>query len=385
VAARFLSCAGQKNVIGVCVEHREPAQGEGTNDLLREGSSDNRYRDVLATLLELVLFELIPTLSLKPKATLSVFVATRVRQSSEFTQPLAVLKFQEKYGYGGDARHVRTIDEAAVFPILAEVLSRRSRSQRTVSVEHARGVTLAYPTFKTEPWHERERAPSRGSEPQPGICILIDAAKGGPLIDKPRPKWDKTRHQHYVADLVAGACYRYGRGERDAANVLNTPPWSHLFRRGTYDLLDRPLRALMQAARLLSREELEGALLELVTLDWRALPEAHSSVPLIAGKLAQAVRETMCGAEFARLAALIGGANLTQHGPGSEVKRKGVIKSLDLWGGFGYIRDRSRTDYRFDVRAWASATEPVIGEPVEFLPSKPPNGRNRATWVKSLY
>lgn len=387
LVSRFLRCAGMENVIGVCVEHGEAAPAVDQNDLLREESSDNRHRDVLATLLELVLFELIPALSPKPRATLSVFVATRARQSREFTLARAVLKFQEKYGYAGDASHVRTLDESSIFPVLAEVLSRRPRSQRpgTINIEHARGVVLAYPTFRTEPWRERTRAPASGVEAQPGVCILIDPAQGGPLVVMRRPKWEKTRHQHYVADLIAGACYRYGREGRGALSVLNISPWSDVFRHGIYDTLDQRLRSLLRAVRLLSRSELEGALLELATLNWDGLPETHSAVPLIADKLARAVHGEMSGVEFVGLAASMGRAARGRPRREMAETKVGVIKQFNPRQRWGYIHDASGAAYRFDVRAWASATDPSEGEPVKFLASRASDGWNVATWVKSQY
>lgn len=350
VAARFLGSAGNDNVVGICVEYREPGRPDG--DLQREDRNDTRYRNVLSTLLELVLFELLPALSVNPQATLSIFVATRVRSGDDFKCPDALRRMQERWGYEVNQNRVYTVQEDAVLPILLGVLDRRSHDRDPICFGHVRGVRLYYPNRVDE--HDPRRGPEWWA-----------------------PKWAKTRHQHYVADLVAGACRRYG----DA--VFSERPWKKFFKGGTYDLRDRRLEALLLAARLMSRASVARALLELKNFDWAEPLDPRSGCALILRRLAGAVREEMTGPEFVRLAAALGEAPPAVIRSGPEVRR-GTIKWVSRDPPLGCILDPARNNYYFDMSSWGGVTEPYAGESVEFFYRSQPDGRNEATWVKSL-
>jgi hypothetical protein len=285
VAADFLRCVGDENVVGICVEYDEAGKIDG--DLRREDKNDMRYRNVLSVLLELTLFDLLPAFSVKPQSTLSIFVATRVRGGEEFQSPSTLRRMEERWGYEVASNRVFTVQEDAVLPILVAVLDRRSPARDPVKFEHVRGVRLAYP------------------------CL-------GSLA----PKWAKTRHQHYVVDLVAGACRKHGGA------VFSKWPWRRFFKDGMYDLRDRHLDSLLRAARLLSRGDLKGALLDLKNFDWSKPPGPRSGAALLLGRLARAVRDGMSGAEFAGLAAALGEALPAASQRDTRVGR-GTIKWLD--------------------------------------------------------
>jgi hypothetical protein len=340
VAADFLRCARDENVVAVCVEYDEPGESDG--DLRREDRNDTRYRNVLSALLELTLFDLLPALSVNPQATLSLFVATRVRGGEEFESLSTLERMEECWGYEVANNRVFTVQEDAVLPILVGVLDRRSRTRDPVRFEHARGVRLSYP------------------------CLGSFA-----------PKWARTRHQHYVVDLVAGACRRHG------VAVFSKWPWRRFFKDGTYDLRDQRLDALLRAARLLSRGDLKSALLELKNFDWSGPPRAQSGTALLLGRLARAVRCEMNGAEFVSLAAALGELPSAASQRGTRVGR-GTITWLGGDPPLGCIHDPARNDYYFSMSSWSGAANPQAGELVEFSYRRQADGRNEATRVKSL-
>lgn len=273
---QFLECLDGTPAYGICLEYGKAAEKVSPDDELRSlWDNDNRYRFVLSTLLEVLLFDVLPTIVSNDDATISIFVATRVRKFDEFSDERnAIRRYQEIYGYyGSDDSHFRSFTDDAVLPVLLEVFERRSGYlPSAVQMKHyIRGVTLKYP--KTRDWRN----------------------DGGPWW---QPKWRNTRHQHYLADIVAGLCRETG------ANVqtFGEGGLSKMFESGVYDVTNDRFLALLNAARARAKGDCPGALVELAKCDFGPKFEPESSGLLLLQQFEKMIHDDLTGEEFTLLA-----------------------------------------------------------------------------------
>ncbi len=248
------------------------------SDFLNEGRADNRYRQILASLLDLVIYELLPELGAGSNATLSIFVATRARVAADYkTAEAMIVRLGDLYGFHipDDGGRAIVFGEDALHGVLYEVLAGRPENACPVKIEHARGVRLCYP-------------------------YKVRDKKGSGWIEKDtEPQWSGTRHQHYVADILAGPCRAKG------SDVTKTPhePWSSFFANGVFDTFDEETRALLDAGRACARGERVRGLLELCSTEALSRDfEEVSGAALLVRRLCAAIRNDLTGAEFLRLA-----------------------------------------------------------------------------------
>jgi hypothetical protein len=344
IVEKFLQIASRDAVIGVCLEHRDDGSRQPEDEVEALTEADNRYRRMLSYLIEAVLFDLLPEVVVNKNATLSIFVATRVRKAKDFKGGEALLaRLMERFGFDGNLNvpepYVQTIDEPFVVSILSEIKKRRD-DNLVVHAEHTRGVVLHYPK------------------------------KGG----RQSPKWPKTRHQHYLADIVARCAFR-SRSDLQRR-------WRALFDRGSYNVLDDRFVALIKSARAISRGELSGAVLELQKFDFGAPIPKTSSSWIVLKRVRRSLLKVFSGADFITTSVEIG----RQHDSAQPAAEGdiGSVKFYDVDGQFGYIRTEDR-DCRFVWGDWGSATPPRRGESVRFLrKSRPDLSADRVHWVHSL-
>jgi hypothetical protein len=381
ILQEFLDCLNGQKALGLCLEYRENFNVKDDDDLLLEGLSDNRYRKMLATLLELLVFELLPELlPLKhPKISFSIFVATRVRTQKEYRNPSAIQRMRELWGYAGSDSYMRSVDEAAIFPILTEALSRRSNSPLVVRLEHARGVTLAYPTFRTEPPRERRRRTQEPEKPlAEGTHIVLK--QGTPVFEMREPKWQNTRHQHYMADIIAGECRTSG-----ARAMQSAKPWSELFKAGMYDTHDASLKALLTATRLILRGEVASALLELKNYNWDKQLSKRSASLLLCKRIADIISNELNGSDFVLFAEELNeSGDAISTAAASSPLSYGEIAWLHPDGTYGWINSDSGGRCKFNSRDWISATDFTQGERVKFESYTRQDGTLKTKWVSAL-
>lgn len=289
-ARKFLEIVQEARMptIGVAMEYSAKASPPGTpkasppkcpaSDFLNEGRADNRYRQMLASLLDLVIYELLPELGAGSNATLSIFVATRARVAADYkTAEAMIVRLGDLYGFHipDDGGRAIVFGEDALHGVLYEVLAGRPENACPVKIEHARGVRLCYP-------------------------YKVRDKKGSGWIQKDtEPQWSGTRHQHYVADILAGPCRAKG------SDVTKTPhePWSSFFANGLFDTFDEETRALLDAGRACARGERVRGLLELCSTEALSRDfEEVSGAALLVRRLCTAIRNDLTGAEFLRLA-----------------------------------------------------------------------------------
>jgi len=358
-------------VLGVCLEYQGEVEASEA-EFLDPSRGDNRYRQMLSLLIELVIFELLPEIA-QPDVSISLFPATRVRGAQEFKGKRATIeRLRELYGYEGpdSNRYVRTLVESSIAPIVAQILGRRESRTHSIRIEHARGVTLAYPTFETLCDHER------GKQCQ-GCAIEIRFSEDHlePVVSQFQPNWEKTRHQHYIADLVAGACRE--RGSR----LVGTSHWRSLFESGLYDISDAGLTRLSTASRAAQSGDIVEALMSLAGCEDRPVDPISGAAIMLRG-LAEAIRMKLCGSEFVTFASELAGAHGLEPASGMAVET-GMVAGANLEDGYGFIAVSTGDDVYFPFAVWKSATEPMRGEVVEFERSKRAGGRPRALWVRS--
>jgi hypothetical protein len=353
VTEDFLRCLQPATAAAICLEYSQDIQVEETDNVRLQRRGDNRYRDVLSNLLELVLFDLVPTLQLDSAATLSIFVATRYRSKEEFkNREESVKRHRELFGFHGDDEYQRyqTVEESSVLPILFEVLARRTLPLG-IAVEHARGVTLAYPAYGRD-------------------------KRGRPTIKFPSPKWKLTRHQHYLADTIAGECYRLGAEAQSGC-------LQKLFEKGMYDRRDSRLATFMLAARMISRGEVAEALLAMKnSRSGEPLP-ANSGAAIIFQKIARAIKDNLGGRDFLQLA---GGLSAEKQPDSITIAKseRGMITSFDQTSYSGTVSGVDRVPLAFKLNSWESATFPALGGIVEFERSSASHGKPTATHVRSV-
>ena len=342
ILATFLGCLGKAPAYGVCLEYRgDIERGDVERDELRAlWRSDNRYRFMLSTLLELLLFDVLPTI-VNDNATISIFVATRARQASEFAGGEAKVKrIRELYGYEGNYSHFQSMSAASVLPVILEATERRGESILPAKLEHARGVTLTY-------------------------------------VD--RPRWELTQHQHYVADIVANSCFTTGQKFLPNSNIAK------IFERGIYDKSDARLNSLLRAARALSADDRSGAILEVANIDFGLLFAKRSTATLLLQRLAGELRENLRSEDLLLVARGIEPRELLQPHPASSQVQHGTVISIKPDDGYGYIRPKvGDENVYFRIGAWQSATFPSLHERVDFESFRGPDGKLRASWVRSL-
>ena len=345
VIKKFLEVAPRNSVIGVCLEHRDDGATQPEDEIEAVTEADNRYRRMLSYLLEAVLFDLLPEVAANNAATLSVFVATRVRKSKEFLGGVALLaRLMDRYGFEGDLRakdpYVQTMDEPFIVSILSEILKRRE-DKLVVKNEHIRGVVLHYP---------KKEAFGRNA-----------------------PKWPHTRHQHYLADIIARTAHRRGPQLQD--------DWSEIFKRGMYNVLDDGLVAATNSARYISRGEISEALLEFHNFDFNASIPKTSSLWLVLRRLRNALFKEFSGSDFINTSEQLGRQRaFSRRETEGEV---GSIAYYDFIKRFGVIEARGK-GCTFLWRDWRSATPPNRGESVRFIRiDRPDLPRDRVEWVAS--
>jgi len=343
---KFLEIAPQNSVIGVCLEHRDDGSAQPEDEIEEVTEADNRYRRMVSYLLEAVLFDLLPEVVTNNTATLSIFVATRVRKAREFVGGVALLaRLMDRYGFDGDLRatepYVQTMDEPFIVSILSEI-SKRREDKLIVKNEHIRGVVLYYPR-KEGQWRKS-------------------------------PKWVNTRHQHYVADIIARTAHKRG-------SQLQTE-WSGLFQRGMYNVLDDRFVAITNCARAISRGELSAGLLELQNFDFNAAIPKTSTMWIVIKRLRNALLQGFSGADFIITSDQFGLQRIVAQ---SELEGEtGVVKFYSVADRYGHIRAQGK-DCKFSWGDWRSATQPNQGESVRFVRiRRPEHPLDRVEWVRSL-
>lgn len=170
-AKRLFSICDEKKIFlaAVRVDDSRPklrsSQKKEEHYVLKDVQGDGRYVRTLKVLLELVLFELLPTWS-PEKLTVSIFPATRIAKLNFAGSSLNAEKPEDYFGFGiGPQGKYYTISSNSISPIVSNVLTSRRDVPPHIEVHHARGVTLTY-----------------------GIPNRLP--------------WDKIRTQHYFADHV---------------------------------------------------------------------------------------------------------------------------------------------------------------------------------------
>lgn len=127
--------------------------GRDTNDLIKAGSIDNRFRFALENLLEIFFTETVPALREKyarnkdVTVSTSIYCATRVKV---FDDEEAVQKSVYRWGLyrvTNDAPIVYSLSRGEIYPIISSVL-RRHRIAESISVERALAVRLVYDQAK---------------------------------------------------------------------------------------------------------------------------------------------------------------------------------------------------------------------------------------------
>ncbi len=357
----FLQCLRGMPAYGVCLEYRAPAEEE--DELQAHWRNDNRHRFLLSSLLELFLFDVLPEV-VDGDTKISIFMATRARDSDEFRGGKATIKrLRALYGYEGDRFYLRSLNEASVLPIILEVIERRGRRNLPARLEHARGVALAYPKFAVD-------------ETADDPAIRLDAERR-PVIRSRRPAWEEARHQSYIADIVAKLCRHNGRKFDPSLS------YSRLFRSGVYDVLDARLDALLRAARAVEIGDRTAALLEVVNCDFQMTFAKRSAAILLLHRIAKAIQSDLTNEDLAALAQHIRFEPLsTQTSLSSQIER-GNVKYYDENRGFGHIATAA-DDVFFHIRSWRSATLPLMDETVEFESFRKSDGKREASWVRSL-
>lgn len=297
VAREFLGIVKKEHlpVLGVVMAYtqktsppKDPARG-----FVHEGRADNRFREMLAALLDLVIYELAPEIGVPSGTSLSVFVATRARVAGNFEAGRdMVARMNDLYGFhapdGGT--HVVVFGEDALHGLLYGLLASRPRRACPVEIGHARGVRLCYPheaySVRTKSWVEKDT----------------------------RPQWRGTRHQHYIADILAGPCRRLGKDLKESKPEL----WKGYFERGLYDSFDPDTRALLSAGRGLDQGDLVESLVALrspavLRRNFREI----SGAALLLRRLREAVKRDLSGPDFLRLAAAL---EITRHGKAADAE-----------------------------------------------------------------
>lgn len=364
----FLKCLkGMKAYgYGICLEH-DVIDNNISDDLCAEWWNDNRHRNLLSTLLELLLFDVIPTM-VEDNPTISIFMATRVRKASEFQRGKhTIAELKELYGYRGSDDYAQVLSGESVLPIIFEVLARRCKALPDIRLKHARAVTLAYPEFRLV-------APD---DPDGSHAVLLNKKneKLEPEINGQRPNWKNTRHQHYLADIVAGLCRNY-RG-----NFLPNSNIATIFEKGVYDRRDNRLNSLLNVVRLLEVHDHSGALLELADCDFDLEVDERSAVALLLQRLAKVISKDLTGDELLSVAQEIGTEEpALERQRASRIERGTISQYVE--GKSGFIRPEQGGDKLYFVHTkWRSEGEPSIGQAVEFVRASQ-DGRVWARWVR---
>jgi cold shock CspA family protein len=223
------------------------------------------------------------------------------------------------------------------------MIERRGTPLLTPRLEHARGVRLIKP-------------------------VDFERAKDG----------RDTRHQHYLADIISNLCYRrHGNKFPRGSHV------SQLFEKGVYDLHDNRLDALLRATRELERDNRSAALLELASMNFHDTLSRRSAATLLLQRFAKMVRDDLAGDDFLLLARDIKTEDVSRIKPASTPAEQGIIQWFNTTEEFGYVRAATDRCF-FGINAWKSATYPLQGQLVEFIRSRPGDGRKRATWIRAL-
>ncbi len=355
IVQRFLECLdGQKlNAFGFCFEWSGVDSADGP-DLT--GADESRYRFMLSVAAELLLFDLFPRV-FSNETTVSILAGTRVRRPHEFRRNQTNLaEMADRYGYymPRGSSYVRTVAESSVQPLVIEQpAARRGVADITFPHKYARGVSLAYPRYQTD--HPHERGTPCGRD-----CRAVKL--GSTVVIEPRPDWTPTRHQHYVADLIAGRCRSKGK-----SGVIGDPYW-RLFRSGSYDYIDGCLLKLLDAVRALDNQTPAGALLALADYEWDAAIGQGSIASIIVNRLATAVRKELRGAEFVTVAASLRGRTDGTDGREAGEERLGSILQLHFAENFGVVKDLSnQTNLKFQLSVWRGEEAPKEGDVVKFV------------------
>lgn len=331
VAKAFLDVSNGLPLMGLCVEYADSQPVGQGDDFSKEWHADNRYRVLLRTLLELFLFDLLPVLDMKQGTSISIFVATRKRDASEFESGNeAIVDLARRYGFYGAPTYLRTFDEASLRPLVFEVLALRPKDTLNVAMDSVRGFTLL-DAHQVRNW-DKESGASK-------------------LVKNITPKGGVPRHQHYMADILANACREHGK------EVQNLEPWEQFFGSGLYDVRDAYLESLLQAERAVSRGERAGGLARLGSVEFPAVSRGASGASLAARRLGIEVEQLLSGEEFLQVAAGLG------------ERLSGKITKVDFASREGVIRyeRRGREEFcSFDLLRWASAAIPVLGMDVLF-------------------
>jgi len=195
--------------VGFCLKRPVEIRRRGDPlELSSPSSLDNLHRRLTAIALEVVLFEVIPSVSKASRITCCVYLGTRRRyENPDVDAPGVWNEMPRRYGVNilpdGKKRYYRSIRSDGAYPIVAEVLS--YGDQRSVKVVVARGAQLAYGagTVRSE--------------------------------ERPRPA-------HFLADLVTRFCL----DESELSKFRSLQSWIN---RGFLSVADDDFSFLFQACR----------------------------------------------------------------------------------------------------------------------------------------
>lgn len=390
----FLECLDNMQVYGICAEYETDAAFNWRSGAIDPSESDNRYRLVLSTLLEVVIFDLLPEIS--QDWTISVFVATRNRSANDFEKngQHEIKQLSERFGHFRIGPYlISTFNEDAVFPIVVESCQRRRGLLSADRLKYARGVTLAYPELI-----------DAATETDESNVIIVDGQRKAVRFE--RPKWSSTRHQHYIADVIAKLCREYGGAFECESGI------SKVFGYGMYDVFDTRLGALLIAARSLDTDDRPGAVLALEGIDFTREFDRRSAAALLLKRLARVITDDFVGHDFSELANGIEIRGSLQENPASphpecgtaenvqiegseEVQaasldgERGTVASVFLDRGFGFIKPCGgfRGDCYFNLTLWREG-QPSAGVRVEFeryqITEGVHRGKWRASWLRPL-
>jgi len=125
------------------VQHKPLFEAHALSRVTDELELDNRYRVMLAEALEMVLFDLLPTIG-SPRE-LRIDIATKegaLTAKDKYSRDELITKYGMEFGDGKRHLTYRTTRTKDIFPLVAAVLSKRPVAAQHLPIRRARGITL---------------------------------------------------------------------------------------------------------------------------------------------------------------------------------------------------------------------------------------------------
>lgn len=213
---------------------------------LQDIPGDGRYIRLLSAVLELVLFELIPTwIADKTQITISIFCGTRTLPIELDTHALLWDGTREDandyFGYGmrqfSDPPAFYSIEAGSIVRIISEILKSRIDLPDNFIVHHTRGINLQYGTPGTMLSDEVMDKVKKYVSDESKLKTLGEELQSWDKLKKQSNKeaWQHLRTQSYYADHVV---------KKDSEKY-----YSRMFEVGFDEPLDDNLSKLLSAAR----------------------------------------------------------------------------------------------------------------------------------------